>query len=199
MGTVYGGRNVDDSTRWTIGQTKNTAVRSKQHLRSNPSLIFPLKFQTDTPKQFEGYMHHHFESRRVPGTTEWFFVTQDELIEVSDQAQRYCLNVRPLKKEAALLKSQESVCEPLPADPDTVTRYTRLKEIDSLMYPLECERDRIRYELMIHIGLHKGVDGYITWKSHTKEGLDQERFKAEHPELYKKYCRIAMERKFILL
>ena len=67
------------------------------------------------------------------------------------------------------------------------------------MYPLDCERDRIKYELMIQIGLHAGVDGYITWKSHTKEVIDQERLKAEQPELYKKYCRIVTARKFTLL
>jgi predicted phage-related endonuclease len=134
------------------------------------------------------------------GTTEWFSVTEQEIDQVFAEAAIYRDNVLPLQKQVHRLKTKTSIGEPLPADTSASKKHERLKEIEEHLSRLEYEQESLMLELMTQIGDHKGIDGLVSWKSHSVESLDTVRFKKECPDLYAKYHdKVATKRVFKLL
>jgi len=77
----------------------------------------------------------------------------------------------------------------------------RLQEIDATVKALETEADAIRQSLQMQIGEADGgkAQGYtIWWKNQTRTSLDTNRLKKENPEIYSRYSKVTVFRKFEL-
>jgi predicted phage-related endonuclease len=78
-------------------------------------------------------------------------------------------------------------------------RLERREELTGLIERMEKEKKKIEQELKIFIGENGGAENdyyRVTWKSVSSERLDSRLFKAEQPEVYRRYLRKSESRRF---
>lgn len=80
-------------------------------------------------------------------------------------------------------------------------RIERRQELAALIDRMEKEKKKIDQELKLFIGENEGAenDRYrVTWKTVSSERLDGKLLKEEHPEIYQKYAKKSVARRFII-
>lgn len=80
-------------------------------------------------------------------------------------------------------------------------RIERRQELVALIDRMEKEKKKIDQELKLFIGENEGAenDRYrVTWKTVSSERLDGKLLKEEHPEIYQKYAKKSVARRFII-
>ena len=78
-------------------------------------------------------------------------------------------------------------------------RLERREELTGLIERMEKEKKKIEQELKIFIGENGGAENdyyRVTWKSVSSERFDSRLFKAEQPEVYRRYLRKSESRRF---
>lgn len=80
-------------------------------------------------------------------------------------------------------------------------RIERRQELAALIDRMEKEKKKIDQELKLFIGENEGAenDRYrVAWKTVSSERLDGKLLKEEHPEIYQKYVKKSVARRFII-
>jgi hypothetical protein len=170
--------------------------RQKEHRTSNPSFAFHLLEPSEAPDAMESFLKRYFASRRRQDAEEWFEVGVEELpaaLELARQYVRDLLFCGPRLMELKKTKSTPLYLRPEPGDEAT---YRDLLDIFEKKCRLSDQWDRLTWQVQVRIGCNEGIDGLFKWKSLEKPGFDEKGFKEDHPELYKRYCRRSVQRRF---
>lgn len=198
MGFVYVGRGKGDPG-FKIGVTgRPEQERTKEHRTANPSFEFSFLFESRYYKQLEKETQHHFASKRVKNTREWFLLDDGDLGSL-DTLMRNFEAIAISRSQVDTLKDQESSPNMLEVDPCSEAAYFRLRSRREERLRLDQRIEQDELSIKLHIGLNGGIDGYVAWKSQMRMVFDRDRFEQDHPGLYDAYCRPTVCRCFRLL
>ena len=78
-------------------------------------------------------------------------------------------------------------------------RLERRQEILSLLEKIETEKRQIDQELKLYLGdaeIAENEHYRVSWKNFSRNSIDEKRLKAEQPEIYEKYRRESISRRF---
>ena len=78
-------------------------------------------------------------------------------------------------------------------------RLERRQELLSLLEKIETEKRQIDQELKLYLGdaeIAENEHYRISWKNYSRSSIDEKRLKAEQPEIYEKYRRETISRRF---
>lgn len=78
-------------------------------------------------------------------------------------------------------------------------RLRRRQELLTVMEHMEKEKRQIDQELKIYLGNAETAENEhyrVSWKNVSRSSLDEKRLKEEEPEIYEKYCRVTISRRF---
>jgi hypothetical protein len=188
--------------RFKIGITHfDPAKRLGQHRTSNPDFEYYRRIATDNPRAAEAFLKARFASKRVPDTTEWFFVSPEEIDEAFNAIDAFlarCLLPRQ-EGQLKLFKKQESNGTLLEASEDHMLVYERCREIDNLIGPLVLEMKYLKNFLMFEVGLNEGIEGLCEWPSQVQLRLNSQLVKARYPDVWEECRRPMVVRKLHLL
>ena len=97
---------------------------------------------------------------------------------------------------AERFKESKSITIPLTGFDE---RLERRQEILSLLEKIETEKRQIDQELKLYLGnaeIAENEHYRISWKNFSRSSIDEKRLKAEQPEIYEKYRRETISRRF---
>ena len=97
---------------------------------------------------------------------------------------------------AERFKESKSITIPLTGFDE---RLERRQELLSLLEKIETEKRQIDQELKLYLGdaeIAENEHYRISWKNFSRSSIDEKRWKAEQPEIYKKYRRETTSRRF---
>jgi hypothetical protein len=198
MGFIYVGNGTND-IGFKIGTTgRPEEERLKQHKTANPSFEFSFLFESPYYMPLEKELHHHFASKRIKNTKEWFVLNDGDLRSLDVLTFNFEAIIK-LRAQVDLLKNQESSHNLLEVDSCIVSAYLRLRSLYEERHHLNQTIEQDESLLKLRIGLNDGIDGYVAWKSQVRRGFDRDLFEQDHPGLYDTYCRPTICRSFKLL
>lgn len=201
MGFVYILRSGDENL-FKIGKAVDVERRGKQLATGNPHPLIEFAcIETDYASECEKYLHHRLRTRRSrrSGAREFFEVEPEELEDLIRDAPRHVEEHVSIVREAKRLARQANDSRMLEPRASEREKHRRLLEVREAQDALAFERERLEAELKLVIGNAAGLDGLVTWKSHTKRELDVAAFKTEEPEVYQTFLREVRTRRFDLL
>ena len=97
---------------------------------------------------------------------------------------------------AERFKESKSITIPLTGFDE---RLERRQEILSLLEKIETEKRQIDQELKLYLGdaeIAENEHYRVSWKNFSRNSIDEKRLKAEQPEIYEKYRRETISRRF---
>ena len=97
---------------------------------------------------------------------------------------------------AERFKESKSITIPLTGFDE---RLERRQEILSLLEKIETEKRQIDQELKLYLGdaeIAENEHYRVSWKNFSRSSIDEKRLKAEQPEIYEKYRRKTISRRF---
>ena len=201
MESVYVQKNGSE-VKFKIGRTKRSIkLRGRELQTGNP---YPLSTADSIPTQYsskcEKYLKGLLASRKCRGGGKEFYeIPREELADAVDFVRAWSDRMEfPLNQIEQLkaLHPNGEMIEPSTNDRDMCERLLQLQEQET---KIKMEREELECCLKLHIGECDGINGFATWKLSTREDIDRERFRQDHPDLYKRYSRQQSFRRFKLL
>lgn len=80
-------------------------------------------------------------------------------------------------------------------------KLRRREEVTLLLNELENEKSRIEQEVKVYLGEAEAAENEhyrVSWKNTESSKLDAQKLKEDHPDIYKKYCRSSVYRRFLV-
>ena len=145
------------------------------------------KIESDEPADCESFLLHYYESKCIDHQQKAFRFADDELASVVKAAEGFSRRFLPLQNAVERLKHQASDNRFLPAEQRQRELCRQIHQLREEEFRVSKRRELLENELKVAIGTSAGIDGLATWRSHMQDSFDRERFKADHPELFKAY------------
>lgn len=98
MGFIYL-INELDSSNYKIGLTKNETKKRRSQLQTGNAgeLMVVREYKTEHPSKLEKLLHMHYFSKR--GIGEWFYLTDEDVVDFTAQCDKFSKIVNVLVKE----------------------------------------------------------------------------------------------------
>ncbi|MFZ3212988.1 MAG: GIY-YIG nuclease family protein [Terriglobales bacterium] len=196
MGYVYFAKRKGSVDLFKIGSTGALQLRKKASATADPWLEYDEVIETDKHRKCEAFLHNYLQTRRTKG--EFFHLGPEELRQAIEAARNY-LHDLPREELARRLARQKSSGKRLVPTQEQREKYVRLLALREQAYRIEQECLRVENELKCEIGNADGLEGIASWRSYPKDRFDQPLFRREHEELFEKYQKTIIERRFQLL
>jgi hypothetical protein len=193
---------VGDEDVFKIGEAGNVGSRIKGLSTGNHHPLTEFdSIETDDASACESYLHGVLRSRRIRngGGKEFFALTASEVEEAVRDARAYVAEHLPVKREVERLSKQESDDTVLQPGDEEWSVYGELLEVREDIYRLKVRRERLENDLKMVIGTAAGLDGLVTWKTHTLSRFDESSFKLAQPELHQVFLLESQRRTFRLM
>ena len=145
------------------------------------------KIETEEPADCESFLLHYFESRCVDREKKTFRFGADEVANVVKVAEGFSRRFLPLQNAVEQLKHQASNNRFLPAEQRQRDLCHQIHILREEEFRVSKRRELLENELKVAIGTAAGIQGLATWRSHEQDSFNRERFKAEHPDMFRAY------------
>ena len=200
MAFVYAFRS-GASNRFKIGHTgQELEARRRELLTGSPDELTTFDFietDIDESRLGESFLHSRLGSKlRIEGGREWFDLDPDETLGAFRDARDYLATYVPLQTEVArLADAQSEDRQVIPGERD-LELHRRLRDVREALDTLQIEKEHIENQLKLTMGTAEVLVGVATWRSVESPRLDQERLRADHPDLCAEYVIKTRSRRF---
>jgi len=200
MAFVYAFRS-GASNRFKIGHTgQELEARRRELLTGSPDELTTFDFietDIDESRLGESFLHSRLGSKlRIEGGREWFDLDPDETLGAFRDARDYLATYVPLQTEVArLADAQSEDRQVIPGERD-LELHRRLRNVREALDTLQIEKEHIENQLKLTMGTAEVLVGVATWRSVESPRLDQERLRADHPDLCAEYVIKTRSRRF---
>jgi hypothetical protein len=183
---VYFYRTTTGKVR--IGHSGDVEGRIGTHRSSDPDITEIGRIQTHNHQECETFLKRILEGHRVPGTKEFFEMTDDEVELAREAAMGYLQHDLPLAATVEPLKDVRPEQTVRPATEEAVRIAGDVRSLKESKNRIEIQLERAENQLRVLIGADLRIDGVATWGGFDKLRLDVQGLKDKRPEIYEQYC-----------
>jgi predicted GIY-YIG superfamily endonuclease len=198
VAVVYLLRNGGEDL-YKVGWATNVAERLKDHHTSNPRLarVWVVEIEDRAAATHcEAYLKGILQSRRHPGSDEFFALTADEAEGAEAELRRYLAEDVPRQRdvEALSLEDDGTVVKPGDAEWEAWRRLMVAREAECRA---SAEKNRLENRLKLRMGTAAELEGVATWRTHVTTRLDEAALQAAKPEVWRAFRRESKVRRFL--
>jgi len=176
-----------------VGRTdRDVDARIRELATGNPHRLTKFDvIETEFDSVYETYLKRKLRSKKCLGThaQEFFAITEEEMKSAISDAREFLQEFIITQEQAAHLAEQEPDSEVLTPSDAEWSIYSSLlaarEDEDTANYLRQLLENRLK----LAIGKADGLEGIATWRIQSVERLDQTAFKAEEPDIYRKYAK----------
>ncbi len=196
---------ITGPNRFKIGKTtKSVKQRIKEHATGNPNTIVELiDFQTEQASKLETFLKSKFykEKCKTGSSTEHYCYdcTNEELRAKLRELKEIFDEHLLLKEQANEFKNSDHTSIMKKPNEKIKNICSDLYQIKGQLAGFKYQKEKLENQLKIFIEDSMGIEGCATWKMQSSQEFDEQKFKQEHEELYKKYMIESKSRSFKLI
>lgn len=174
-----------------IGRATDLEKRLKNLRTANPRLEVLHWIETEADSALESYLHGRLGPQRREG--EFFEVTVEA---VMDEVRfgLDCINSRPNDSDLERIKkSTELVNARDPEEPD-LQLIQEILRVRSEKKRLEVLEDTLEQQLILKVGISRGITGWLTYDTVSKTTIDSSGLKAKYPDIAQEFMKVSCSR-----
>jgi len=199
VAVVYILRNGDEDL-FKVGWAMSLEERLRDHHTSNPRLA-PFRVIEAESKAAatacEAYLKGILQSKRYPGSEEFFAMPAVEVEGAVEDARRYLAVDVPSQREAERLAGEESDGRVLVPGDAEWEAWRQLLSAREAWCRADADKTRLESKLKLVMGTAAELKGVATWRTHATTRLEEAALKAAEPEVWRTFRRESRVRRFL--